>query len=298
MEAQAENQVVLSADIVGSTSLYEAVGDTRARGIVAACLDLARSQCVAHSGQVIAEIGDQIIAHFDTATAAAEAASEIHACLHEQSSAGDGPHPRMRIGLHYGGLPANGDLLPSETVKLATWASNNAKPEQTVATRAVIDQLPRIFRAVSRYVDDETWNFVCLEHMQLYEIIWDVEAITAYAGEKIDREARSYGAVSFAHNGVNITIDVKRPVISIGRADDNDLVIKSDLVSRQHLSAQFSRGRCTITDNSTNGSIVVMSDGTRRVIRRESLRLHGSGIVIPGNPAAGETSTAISFRCS
>lgn len=297
MEAQVENKAVMAADIVGSTALYETVGNTRARAIVTACLDVVRGYCDAHSGHVIAEVGDQIIAYFDTATAAAEAASETHAQLHEQSAVGDGPHPRMRIGLHYGGVPGAGDLLLTETVKLANWASNNAKPEQTVATRAVIEQLPRIFRAVSRYVDDETWNFVSLEHMQLYEIIWDVEAITAYAGEKTERDARSYNAVSFTHNGVSITVDVARPVISIGRADDNDLVVKSDLVSRQHLSAQFSRGRCTITDNSTNGSIVVMSDGTRHPLRRESLRLRDSGIVIPGNPAAEETSTAISFRC-
>jgi adenylate cyclase len=297
MEARTESKAVMAADIVGSTALYEAVGDTRARALVAACLDVARAQCVAHVGEVIADIGDQIIARFDTAAEAAEAASEIHARLHEQSSIGAGPHLQMRIGLHYDVLPGYPDLLRSETVKVANWASNNAKPEQTLATRALIEQLPRIFRAVSRYVADETWNFVSLEHVQLYEIIWDVEAITAYAGEKADRNAHSYDAVTFAHKGVSITVDVERPVISIGRSDDNDLVIKSDLVSRQHLSAQFSRGRCTITDNSTNGSIVVMNDGTRHEIRRESLRLHDSGVLIPGNPAAEETSTAISFHC-
>ncbi|MEE2983905.1 MAG: hypothetical protein VX929_11480 [Pseudomonadota bacterium] len=43
--------------------------------------------------------------------------------------------------------------------------------------------MPRLYRAVARYVDDETWDFISLEHVERYEIIWDVESITAYNGE-------------------------------------------------------------------------------------------------------------------
>ncbi|MEX2481958.1 MAG: adenylate/guanylate cyclase domain-containing protein [Gammaproteobacteria bacterium] len=297
MEAVADNSVVMSADIAGSTALYETLGDARAREIVAACLGGLRDHCAAHRGHVLAEVGDQIVARFDAATDAAGVASEIHAQLHEQAGETDGPLIRMRIGLHYGPLPHRGDVLLGETVKIANWASNNAKPEQTLATRSLVEQLPRIFRAVSRYVDDETWNFVSLEHVELYEIIWDVEAITAYVGEKPVRSDYSYDKVSFTHAGVSATVDSGRPVISIGRGEHNDLVIRCDLVSRQHLSAQYSRGRCTVTDNSTNGSVVVMEDGTRYELKRDSLRLYGSGVIIPGRPDTEEASFPISFRC-
>jgi len=74
-------------------------------------------------------------------------------------------------------------------------------------------------------------------------------------------------------------------------------VLASDLVSRQHLSAQFSRGRCTITDNSTNGSVVILDDGTRYELRRDSLRLRASGVIVPGNPDGAEARFAIRFRC-
>lgn len=203
----------------------------------------------------------------------------------------------MRIGVHSGPLPSSGDLLTCTTVKIANWASDKAKSEQTLATLALIEQVPRIFRAVSRYFDDETWNFVSLEHVELYEIIWDVESITAYNGEQPAREENSYDRVIFTYEGEDIVVNTARPVISIRRQAENDLVIQKDLVSRQHLSAQFSRGRCTITDNSTNGSVIHMDDGERYEIKRESMRLSGSGVIIAGMPGQGDAGFEISYRC-
>lgn len=290
-------KVIMSADIVGSTALYEAVGDVEARHLVADCLQTLKGHCAEHNGRVVAEVGDQLVAVFSEPSSAAGAASEMHADLHERYLRDGGAQICMRIGLHYGPLQDNADTLVGETARIATWAGNNAKPEQTLATRALIDQLPRLFRAVSRYVDDETWDFVSLEHVELYEVIWDVESITAYNGEKPVRDTQSYGSVEFSYAGTTVTVNIARPVISIGRGAQNDLVINKDLVSRQHLSAQFSRGRCTITDNSTNGSVVVGADGSRYEVKRESLRLLGEGVIIPGKPRKEDPDFAIRYRC-
>jgi len=289
--------VVLSADVVGSTALYDVLGDTAARSAVAAALDILRACTAENRGRVIAEVGDQIIALFDDASAAAGTASELHARLHDAARAGAAPALSMRVGLHHGPVPPGIAALSGETIKIAQWASGNAKPEQTLATRALIDQLPRVFRAVSRYVDDETWNFISQAHVELYEIIWDVEAITAYNGEKPTRDAAAYGEVVFEYGAQQVSVASARPVISIGRDAVNDLVVPRDLVSRQHLSAQFSRGRCTITDNSTNGSLVVQDDGTRYELKRESLRLSGSGHIVLGKPLADEAAFTVRYRC-
>jgi class 3 adenylate cyclase len=287
----------MCADVVGSTALYEALGDARAQQLVADCLQGLTAHCVAHGGRIVAEIGDQIVAVFADPTRAAGAASEMHADLHEAHARDGGTRIRLRVGLHYGPIESGPDLLSGGTARIASWASHNAKPEQTLATRPLIDQLPRLFRAVSRYVDDETWDLSSLEHVELYEIIWDVEAITAYNGEKVARDAQTYERVEFSHAGRTVSVSAERPVISIGRGPRNDLVIAQDLVSRQHLSAQFSRGRCTITDNSTNGSVVIAADGSRYELKRESCRLTGSGIIIPGKPRGEEAAFAISYRC-
>ena len=295
---ETNNKAIMSADIVGSTALYESVGDVSAQQLIANTLQTLKAHCAEHNGRVAAEVGDQIVAVFAEPTAAASAASEMHADLHERHQRDGGTRMRMRIGLHYGPVHNNADTLIGETTKIATWAGSNAKPEQTLATRSLIDQLPRLFRAVSRYVDDETWDFVSLEHVELYEIIWDVESITAYNGEKPVRDTQSYDAVEFAYAGTTVVVNAARPVISIGRGAQNDLVINKDLVSRQHLSAQFSRGRCTITDNSTNGSVVIAADGSRYEVKRESFRLMGAGVIVPGKPGPEDLDFAIKFRCS
>ncbi len=287
----------MSADVVGSTALYEALGDARAREIVADCLDTLKSHLSEHHGRLIAEVGDEVMALFSDPTEAASAASDIHADLNDKYANDDERNIRLRIGLHYGPLPKSAQLLMSETTKIASWAAGKAKPEQTLATRALIDELPRLYRAVARYVDDETWDFISLEHVEVYEIIWDVESITAYNGEKPVHDAQAYDSVEFKYGDALVVINASRPVISIGRGPQNDLVVDKDLVSRQHLSAQFSRGRCTITDNSTNGSVVVNEDGSRAELKRESSKLLGSGVIIPGHPEGEELEFAINYRC-
>lgn len=292
-----QDVAVLSADIAGSTALYEAMGDATARLIVGNAITSLKRICIEHNGRVVAEIGDQIVALFSDAEQAATASCEMHAALSEDEKKKDSSKIHVRIGLHAGPVASNMDALVGETTKIANWASTNAKAEQTLATHALVDRLSGIFRAVSRYVDDETWNFISLEHIALYEIVWDVESVTAYGGEMHERDALGYDAVEFEYAGKAIVVSVKRPVISIGRDARCDIVIPKDLVSRQHLSAQFSRHRCTISDKSTNGSLIVTADGKRVELKRESHRLLGHGTIIPGKPDPGLGGYQINYRC-
>ncbi len=291
-------QVVMFADVVGSTSLYESLGDEQAQRMIAECLALAKNATNAHSGRVVTELGDEIMTTFTDPGDAAAAACEIHAKMTETSGIGaDNTNLRMRIGLHHGPVAGRSDALLSETAKIAHWAASNAKPEQTLATAAVIDALPRIYQAVSRYVDDETWNFISIEHMAVHEIIWDVEGVTAYSGEIPTLDSQKCVGVKFSAVGNEVTLNTDRPVISIGRGKDNDLIVSNDLASRQHLSAQFSRGRCTITDNSTNGTVIFTdADKAGHELKRDSFTLIGSGTIVLGQPSDSDEKYTIRYQ--
>lgn len=291
-------QVVMFADIVGSTALYESIGDEAAREITARCMTRMSEVVQTHQGRVTAELGDEIMCFFVEPADAAAAACELHAKIAE-AFPGDGNVPalKLRIGMHYGSVVGEKDDLMSETAKIAHWAARNAKAEQTLATVPVIDALPRIYRAVSRYVDDETWNFVSFEHVSLYEIIWDVEAVTAASVDQSRPEERRYELVSFSASGDAVVVSAERPVISIGRGTQNDLTVKNDLVSRQHFTAQFSRGRCTITDKSTNGTFVMSADGGRHEVRRDTFPLSGRGVIVLGSSRRHDDAVAIQYVC-
>ena len=286
----------MSADVVGSTRLYEQLGDDEAQRIISAALNTVRDVSEAHHGKVTAELGDELMVVFDDAGDAAASACDVHTKVPERMAIDAPDTPiSMRVGIHMG--PFSEADSGSETVKIAQWAASNAKGEQTLATEAVIERLPRIFQAVSRYVDDETWNFVSLEHVTLHEIIWDVEGVTAYSGEKPTVGSDRCKSVTFEYMGKSVKLTADRPVISVGRSEQNDLVVQNDLVSRQHFSAQLSRGRSTITDNSTNGTVISYVDGTNQSVKKETLPLHGKGRLIIGRPPKIDETYVINYEC-
>src|SRR5580698_5582551 len=95
--------VVLFADVVGSTRLFEVMGDLRARDMVAACVDLMRSATEQHNGTVIKTIGDEVMATFPTADDAMNAAGQMQK---EIATHGDlkveGEPVAIRTGWHDG----------------------------------------------------------------------------------------------------------------------------------------------------------------------------------------------------
>ena len=57
-----ENEVaVLFADVVGSTQLYEVLGDLRARDTISNCLDVMKKATEQNHGTVIKTIGDEVM---------------------------------------------------------------------------------------------------------------------------------------------------------------------------------------------------------------------------------------------
>ena len=57
---------VLFADVVGSTRLYELLGDHAARDMIVLCVDLMRQATERNRGTVVKTIGDEILAIFPT----------------------------------------------------------------------------------------------------------------------------------------------------------------------------------------------------------------------------------------
>lgn len=297
--SRATHQVIMFADIAGSTALYERLGDTEARALVAACLARMGAIVTAKGGRIAAELGDELMCFLDSPGDAAAAACDMHSTVAvEFPEAPPRPALELRIGMHYGAVHGHKDDLLSEAAKIAHWAASKAKRGQTLATVSLIDALPRIYRAVSRYVDDETWNFVSFEHVTLYEIIWDIESVTASSLESGAEGGDRYARVTFRIEGDTIELSAERPVMSVGRGTQNDLVVKHDLVSRQHFTAQFSRGRCTITDKSTNGTFVVSPERARHAVRRDTYPLEGEGVIVLGHPTAEPADCSIRYVCS
>ncbi len=55
---------IVFADVVGSTKLYELLGDLRAREMVGICIDVMRAATEQNRGTVIKTMGDEVMATF------------------------------------------------------------------------------------------------------------------------------------------------------------------------------------------------------------------------------------------
>ena len=52
---------IVFADVVGSTRLFELLGDLRARDMIATCIDIMRTATVRNEGTVIKTMGDEVM---------------------------------------------------------------------------------------------------------------------------------------------------------------------------------------------------------------------------------------------
>ncbi len=68
---------ILFADVVGSTKLYELLGDLRARDMVGICIDVMRAATDQNHGTVIKTMGDEVMSTFPTADDALNAAAQM-----------------------------------------------------------------------------------------------------------------------------------------------------------------------------------------------------------------------------
>ncbi len=292
-------QVVMFTDIVGSTALYERFGDDEALRLIEETLELVVRISQFRNGKSVAQLGDEAMVMFTDPGDAAAAACDIHGQLAELRESSDNPAGKtVRIGMHYGNVLTSADAMLTETAKLAHWATSNAKAEQTLATKDLIDRLPTVFRSVSRYVDDETWDGGALTHIPIFEVIWDLGEATVFrVGEKTRAGASGYAKLIVSYHGEELIIDSDRPTITVGRAPENDLVIVHDLVSRHHMSLQLRRGRCALTDKSTNGSVVLPLGGERVSVRRDTTILEGSGQITLGQPSQPDPILVLLYEC-
>jgi predicted component of type VI protein secretion system len=97
--------------------------------------------------------------------------------------------------------------------------------------------------------------------------------------------------------GQELVLDDKRTNITIGRAEENDIVIKGNLISRLHAKLELSRNKILLVDQSTNGTFVTTREGEESFVRRDSMQLKGEGSIGLGRAPEGNSPLTVRFVC-
>ncbi|TLY88332.1 MAG: adenylate/guanylate cyclase domain-containing protein [Gammaproteobacteria bacterium] len=289
---------ILFADVVGSTRLYDTMGDLRARDMVAVCIDVMRAATEQRQGTVIKTMGDEVMATFPSADAALNAAAQMQQQIstHAQLKV-DGQPVAIRIGCHYGPVMLENRDVFGAAVHTANRMTSQAKAGQIVTTAATVDKLSPEWRASCRQIDVATLKGQGSE-VVLFEVLWQTEDVTSMV-PGIASEPRSghHMRLRLRCQERELLVDERHSSITIGRAEDNDVVIKGNLISRLHARIEISRNKFVLIDQSTNGTFVQSADGEESFVRRDSLQIKGRGMIGLGRlPEQGSPQT-IGYTC-
>jgi adenylate cyclase len=101
--------------------------------------------------------------------------------------------------------------------------------------------------------------------------------------------------LSLRYQDQEVIVDESHKIVTLGRAEENDLVVKGNLISRVHARIELNRERFTLVDESTNGTFVRLESGEEVFVRRDSTQLLGEGIIGLGRVAQPGTSLAVHY---
>ena len=286
---------VLFADVVGSTRLYELLGDQPARELIQLCVEIMRDATVRNRGTVIKTIGDEILAIFPTVDDAVNAGGEMQQDFGSRPELlVQGQHVAIRIGCHFGPVVLDNKDIFGASVHTANRMTSQAKAGQIILAADTLRRCSPEWRAVSRRVDITSLRGLN-EEMELYEILWQQEDATSMLPSIAMGGMHGARRVRVRHLGREIVLDDARNEITMGRAEENSVVQKGALISRLHAKIELVRGRFLLVDQSTNGTFVLSADGKESFVRRDSIALHGEGCIGLGKLPDPNAADAIRF---
>ncbi|MBS0375231.1 MAG: adenylate/guanylate cyclase domain-containing protein [Proteobacteria bacterium] len=290
---------ILFADVVGSTQLYEMLGDAKAREMVGTCIDIMKGATERHGGTVIKTMGDEVMATFAMPDEAINAASQMQReiTLNPGLQAGT-THVAIRIGCHFGPVVLENRDVFGAAVHTANRMTSQAKAGQIMTTVTMVERLSPEWKSAVRQIDVATLKGRSHE-VALYEVLWQTEDITSMlpAIALANRETHRPRRLRLRFQGEEIVLDDQRTHVTIGRADDNDLIVKGNLISRLHARIEASKARFVLIDQSTNGTFVHGAAGDEQFVRRDSLPIRGEGLIGLGRAPERDSLQTIRFVC-
>jgi adenylate cyclase len=303
MSTHIVERTVLFADLRGSTALYEALGNTRATGLVTQSVALMGQVVKAWKGVVIKTLGDGLMAMFESPMAALSAAQDMHDAV---ARFGAGPaHTshglpvaplRLQVALAYGEVVEMAGDCFGDAVNVAARLLDHAGDNETLVTAALVDQLPMAEHSRLRSLD----------RVRLRGRLEPVHVFLLEAEDFGDTASTAYGemfpqpepdGIALVWRDINRIFSAKALPVVLGRSADLAFCVGDARVSRTHARVDWNGTSFVITDLSYNGTFVRF-DSSQEVVnlRRTGCTLHGRGLIGLAASPDDPTAALVSFE--
>ncbi len=289
-----DNEItVMFADIVGSTRLYEILGDETAEALISTTLKKLARIVTAAQGEIIKTIGDELMCRFPQADQAITAARQMHEYLAKKSAPSKDYKLSIRVGAHHGPIiESDGDVF-GDTVNIAARMAGLARGGKTLITDYTHEQLPAATRKRCQH-------FICTtvkgkeQPIDVFDVVWEqTDELTRVVGNSVTSVIGNILSIEYGDSIIKLSPNTKTSA-SLGRSQDCDLVVPSQHASREHCRIECNRGKFILKDNSANGSYVTHNE-TEMFFHQEPVPLLGEGHISLGIPAAANMDFLIRY---
>ncbi len=275
---------VVFADLVGSTSMFERLGDETASRFVTQLVGALSQVFEQHRGRVVKLLGDGLFVVFPQEGDALAACISIQKRFLEKPirAGGSGAPVQMQMGIESGEVvEIDGDCF-GDTVNSAARLADLAGAAQILTTRNVWSALGPLQQASLRSLGPMHLRGRA-EASDVYRVEWQ-----AGHDEDATMMGRSMAAsapqvLSLEHGGQTVQIDARSLAISIGRGAGASLALNDPRVSRMHATLEWRGGQFVLSDASSYGTWVYFGNQSEAVVlRRTECYLVGSGQISAG----------------
>lgn len=274
---------ILFADVVGSTALYEKLGDAEAKYAVERCLKRAQMSIAHFGGRLIKSVGDGLLADFSDSGATMAAACEMQQRVFDLPPVA-GQKLTLRIGFHAGEVIDEGGDIFGDSVNLASRLADVARAGQIIASADTLKGLPALSLQSVRALPAVTVKGKS-EPVTVCEVIWhDEGGLTLVAGDTQPRLPHG-GHLTLHYDTTVRELDAFAPPLLIGREKDCGLIVHDPRASRHHARIERRGDKFMIIDQSTNGTWIAHEGEAEVRLSREEAPLLGRGRLSLGHPA-------------
>jgi adenylate cyclase len=298
-------RAILFADVSGSTELYEKLGNKPAKKAIDLCLNELRGIVGAHQGQVVKEIGDELMVMFGKAETALQAAAEMQQRVTVLPPIA-GVKLAIRIGFHLGQVLEDeenkGDFW-GDAVNVAARLAGLAKAGQVLTSSVTVNTLPPAQRDTLRDLGAISVKGK-QDAVHVYELLWgDTDDATQLVGRASSARRETASStrletkLTLSAAGRTLVFPPDKNVLVLGRDKICDFVVEEKTASRRHARIERKGLQYFLVDESTNGTYVAVEGDREVVLSRDRLLLGERGKIALGT-STSSAAASISFECS
>ncbi|MDB6165518.1 MAG: Adenylyl cyclase [Lacunisphaera sp.] len=289
---------VVFADLVGSTGIFERLGDETAGRFVTQLTAALSKTFEQHNGRVVKLLGDGLFVVFPAEGDALASCIAIQKRLHEKPvyPGGTGNPVQMQMGIESGEVvEIDGDCY-GDAVNSAARLADLAGAEQILTTSRVRELLATPQQSELRSLGPIYLRGKA-EATEVFRVDWKVDR---------DAEATVMGVSMFkpgtqsllevAALGQTRRMEPRGEKLTLGRSATASLSINDGRVSRVHATIEWRGGHFVLGDTSSFGTWVYMGNQTEPVIlRRTECYLVGQGQIALGCEREAEAAPVVVF---